>query len=374
MLEHKDILADLNRELPIDEKLLAVHRVLKQHFDFVDRIAVALYDAKTGTVKTFVSSDEGPSPLVHYEARLSDASSLQEILKTGHPRIVDNLAIFASEHVHTRKLQAHGFQSSYTLPMYISGHFLGFTFFNSFQRAAFIPGVLHQLDVFGHLIALMIVTEISQIQTLAAAVKSARLMAHHRDPETGSHLDRMSGYARLIAREIAERYGLNDEVIEHIFLFASLHDLGKIGIPDRILLKPGKLSGEEVSLMRTHAANGRKIIDDMIANFGLQDIQHLDILRNIAEYHHEAMDGSGYPNGLKGSEIPLEARIVAVADVFDALTSRRPYKRAWGNDEAFEALGKLAGVKLDADCVNALINNRPAVEGIQKRFQEEFYA
>ena len=375
MFEFTDILRDLAGNLPIAGKLSTIHQMLGQHFDFVDRVAVALYDPKTEVLKTFVSSDNGASPLVHYEARLADAPSLQEILETGRPRVVDDLAIFAAgTHEHTRKIAARGYQSSYTLPVYAGGHVLGFIFFNSFQKTAFTPSARHQLDLFGHLVSMMIINQVSQIHTLLAAVRSARLMTHYRDPETGTHLDRVSGFAQLIARQIADRHGLNDETIEHIFLFAPLHDLGKIGIPDRILLKPSSLSEEEWVIMRTHATKGRQIIDGMVADFGLESLQHMTLLRNITEFHHEAMDGSGYPSGLKGSAIPIEARIVSVADVFDALSSKRPYKHAWSNDEAFEAMGRMAGEKLDADCVAALINNRSGVEEIQKHFKEEMFA
>jgi len=180
----------------------------------------------------------------------------------------------------------------------------------------------------------------------------------------------MSRYARLIADTLASRHRLDDDYIEHVFMYSPLHDLGKIAIPDSILFKPGALDDQETEIMHTHARKGREIIDDVLVNFGLDAMQHVNILRNIAEYHHETMNGKGYPRGLRGDAIPLEARIVAVADVFDALTSRRPYKDAWTNDEAFATLKRLAGEELDAECVAALLDNREEVERIQARFRE----
>ena len=125
--------------------------------------------------------------------------------------------------------------------------------------------------------------------------------------------------------------------------------------------------------MKSHARLGREIIDTLLANFMLEGIHHVDVLRNIAESHHEAMNGSGYPYGKKGNDIPLEARIVAVADVFDALTSKRPYKEAWSNAEAFNTLKQLAGSQLDQECVSALIDNQAAIEAIQNQFHEDIY-
>jgi HD-GYP domain-containing protein (c-di-GMP phosphodiesterase class II) len=203
-----------------------------------------------------------------------------------------------------------------------------------------------------------------------AAVATSSHFTHLRDPETGSHIDRMSRYARLIARAIAPRQRLDDDYVEHVFMYSPLHDIGKIAIPDRILFKPGPLDAGETAIMRTHARKGREIIDDVLGNFGLDSAQHVNILRNIAEYHHEAINGQGYPAGLKGAAIPIEARIVAVADVFDALTSRRPYKDAWSNDQAFDQLLAIAGEKLDGECVDALAANRAEVELIQAQFQE----
>jgi HD-GYP domain-containing protein (c-di-GMP phosphodiesterase class II) len=149
--------------------------------------------------------------------------------------------------------------------------------------------------------------------------------------------------------------------------------LGKIKVPDRILLKPDKLTKEEFSIMKSHPQDGRDLIDSLLENYGLNGIGHVDMLRNIANYHHEFIDGTGYPEGLKGENIPIEARIVTVADIFDALTSERPYKEAWSNKAAFSKLREMAGSQLDPQCVEALLSNVDEIEAIQRSFVENDY-
>jgi HD-GYP domain-containing protein (c-di-GMP phosphodiesterase class II) len=371
MPDYQDTLESLNRNVPLRDKLVQTHRVMQTHLPFIARIAIALYDPKTALLKTYLHSSGADDPLPHYQAAMSEAPSLANILKDGRPRVVNNLLTFENgRHEHTRRIGRQGYAASYTMPMYSNGVFFGFIFFNSYQKDVFTDSALNELDVFGHMISLMVISEVTSMRTLIAAVATTAHLTHLRDPETGSHLDRMSRYARLIARALAPHHQLDDDYIEHVFMYSPLHDIGKIGIPDHILLKRGTLTAQETEVMHSHARKGREIIDDLLANFGLDGIQHVNILRNIAEHHHEAINGQGYPQGLKGDAIPLEARIVAVADVFDALTSRRPYKDAWSNDEAFAMLQRLAGEKLDADCVRALLDNRAEVERTQSLFKE----
>ena len=374
MYHHRDLLDDLNKPLSLKDKMVSAHRSVQSKFPFVSRIAIALYDSGTNILKTYMDSSGGDKPLAHYQASLDNAPSLKEILAKGLPRVVNNLVTFEhGTHEHTQRIGRSGYTASYTMPIFHSGEFVGFLFFNSHQADVFTENVLSVLDVYGHLIALMIVNELASLKVMNAALKTTSGITHFRDPETGSHLDRMSRYSRIIAEALAGRYDLDDAYIEHVFMFSPLHDIGKIAIPDSILLKPGPLNEEERSVMNTHARKGREMIDDIVMNFGFNSINHIDVLRNIAEFHHEAVNGSGYPAGKQHDEIPLEARIVAVADVFDALTSHRPYKEAWSNEKAFALLKQLAGEKLDADCVNALIENRSKVEAIQKQFKENIY-
>ena len=369
---HHDALHALNADGPLRWRIREIHWAVRSFLPFVARVAVALNDPKTTFLKTFVHSSEGDDPLPHYQAPIGEVPSLKKLLDEKRPRVIQNMLTFESaESEHSQRLGRAGYAASYTMPMFSNGSFLGFVFFNSREPDVFGETALAQLDIFGHLVCLLVIQELATVRTLSAALESARHLVGERDSETGSHLDRMSRYARLIARALADLHGLDDEYIERLQAYAPLHDIGKIGIPDSILLKPDSLTDSEMAVMRTHANRGQAIIDDLLTNFGLATLDDTDVVRNIALYHHERIDGHGYPYGLAGDAIPLEARIVATADVFDALTSRRPYKEAYTNDVAFTVLEQLAGTHLDPQCVRALVDNREEVERIQDKFRED---
>ena len=354
----------------LSDKLAVLHDQIRDRHPYVDRLAIALYDAKTDLLKTFVNSSKAEGVLLGYQAQLHAVPSLNRIAETGKPRIIDDLRdTLSPDSEHSHWLLEHGYRSSFTVPIKQRDDLIGFLFFDSLQPAAFTASVTSDLDVFARLIALTVTQELTAIKTLVGSVQMARDFAHLRDLETGVHLDRMARYARLIAHNLAARTGLTDEFVEHIFLFAPLHDIGKIGVPDTILLKPGRLASDERLIMQTHVEKGCAMIDLIIEDFSLTSLPNVDILRNIVAAHHETMDGSGYPNGLVRDRIPLEARIVAIADIFDALTNVRPYKRPWSNDDAFAELRRMVGDdKLDPDCVACLEEGRDEVEEIQRQF------
>ena len=184
--------------------------------------------------------------------------------------------------------------------------------------------------------------------------------ADSRDPETGAHIVRMANYSRVIAAEL----GLSEAQQQLILESAPMHDIGKVGIPDHILLKPGKLSVDEFAIMKTHAFLGYEILAGSESDM-------LQAGSEIALAHHEKYDGTGYPKGLIGDEIPLFALIVALADVFDALTSERPYKSAWDNDRALALIHAGSGKHFDPKCIQAFVAGWPQILEIKNRYQEE---
>ena len=181
----------------------------------------------------------------------------------------------------------------------------------------------------------------------------------YRDEETGNHIVRMAKYSRLIA----EGLSLEEERCDLIEVAAPMHDIGKIGIPDHILLKPGRLTPDEIDIMKTHPLIGFHILQNSPSKY-------LSMGAKIALSHHEKYDGSGYPHGAQQDEIPLEARIVAVADVFDALTSRRPYKTPWSNDAGLTYLITNKGKHFDPDCVDAFVAQFSEASLIQQQIQD----
>ena len=199
---------------------------------------------------------------------------------------------------------------------------------------------------------------------IAAREKEAILRlsraAEYRDPETGSHLLRMSNYTRLIAVQL----GLPLDEQQLLLEASPMHDIGKVGTPDQILLKPGRLTPEEFEVMKQHATIGYEILRDSVSPL-------LQCAAKLALAHHEKFDGSGYPLGLGGEAIPMHGRIVAVADVFDALTSERPYKKAWTLDAAVDFLKTNAGSHFDPACVEAFLSAWPQVLEIRERYHDE---
>ncbi len=212
--------------------------------------------------------------------------------------------------------------------------------------------------------ALHLADEVAKATSEIAARERETLLclgraAEHRDPETHEHIMRMSNYSRLIA----EHLGVPPAECDLLLLASPLHDIGKIGTPDHILLKPGKLTFAEFEIMKLHTVIGEKILSNSASPI-------LRMGAEIAISHHEKFDGSGYPRGHKGHDIPLYGRIVAVADVFDALTSARPYKKAWGVERACDLLRQGSGAHFDPDCIAGFFEILDRILVVKARYRD----
>jgi len=226
-----------------------------------------------------------------------------------------------------------------------------------------------------------------QLRTLELAASRLELIhclgraAEYRDNGTGMHVVRVGRYAGIIARQL----GLNAATVELIEQAAPLHDVGKIGIPDAILLKPGKLTEDEFDVIRQHCEFGKRIVDEMTSDDRRAMAAHapadspivqvgrspmLQMAARVALTHHEKWDGSGYPHGLAGEQIPLEGRITAVADVFDALSNKRPYKPAFPLERCFAMLEEGRGTHFDPRILDAFFARRKEVLRVRREYLE----
>lgn len=210
------------------------------------------------------------------------------------------------------------------------------------------------------------------LETRDVAIFAMAKLAEARDQETGQHLERVRSYAELLARRLRSNPRFSTQIdpgfIRLIYDTSPLHDIGKVGIPDQILLKPGRLTTDEYEVMKTHTIVGKETLDAAVDKF--PDAQFLRFARDVAATHHERFDGGGYPFGLRGDAIPLCGRIVALADVYDALTSKRVYKEKFSHQTAVEIIAAGAGTQFDPDIVKVFLELQDEFERIAKRFSD----
>lgn len=360
-----------NQPDTLNGRLEVLHQSLQAIVPAITRVNCMLYDKRSGFLDSFVTSSEYNEEHRHYRIKLDDSPQLLKLVTEQQGAVVNSLEHSSGEQPYRQRLWAYQSQSCFVVPMFHAEQFIGMMFFVASDNV-FTDNVQRELILHTQLMNLMVISELSLVSSLLSTIKVARDFTDLRDFETGLHLERMAQYARLIARHIAPLYQLNDEWIEHIYMFASLHDIGKIGVPDSILCKPGRLTEQEREIMKQHVNKGVAILDRVLQDYELLNMRDTEMMRNIVACHHEYLDGSGYPSGMTADDIPLEARIATVADIFDALTSCRPYKKSWPVGEAIAELEKMqqAG-KLDPDCVAAISKKPQAFESIVNDLADE---
>ena len=220
------------------------------------------------------------------------------------------------------------------------------------------------------LVRLQSAERIFSLETRDVAIFAMAKLAESRDTDTGAHLERVQNYSRVLAQQLPAMGKFTDEIdgefIRLVYGTSPLHDIGKVGIPDSVLLKPGRLSEREFQIMQTHTTIGAETLDAAMRRF--PNTPYLRMARDIAATHHERWDGTGYPAKLSGTAIPLAGRIVALADVYDALTSRRVYKDAFAHDIAKAIIVKESNTHFDPDIVEAFLAAESAVISIREQF------
>lgn len=376
MVTIDDIIKIMLQEYGVEETIRVIfeNKQLKKYMGF-NRIGFAKIDGND-IVATVSFSDSKESWLPTGYRLSLEKSSLKKIMESREIRVITDLEEYFENNRNSKSTEyilKEGFKSSLTMPLVKNdGKTIGFLFFSSFKKNGF--GETEKMraksiaEIFSYIFEKNMLVEDLVTNTAISFVK----LVEGKDPETGDHIDRMALYSEIIAKKCAEKYpemNITHQDIEKIRKFAPLHDIGKVGIKDEILLKPGKLSIEEFELMKKHTVIGADVIKNYQMNLEKYNYEFMQMGYEIALYHHEKWNGKGYPEGLSGNDIPLAARIVSVADVFDAISSKRVYKEAFGFENSVEMIKEMSGENFQPEIVEAFIEAIKEIRHIYESYR-----
>lgn len=340
-----------------------------------DRIGVAFIDSATQKIVaehgviSYGSILLGPG----FEVPI-DQTSLSELIKSKKPRIMNDIDFELKQRPNSpslRLIKEEGINSNMIVPLIIEDGVFGFIFFSSIHKNNYDKSSLNLAVSIAREIAIVIDKSYLTKKMFATVTRSFADLVEKKDTETGDHLDRMTEYSRIITEGLLNHkdpdYKVSRAFVNKIRNNAAVHDIGKIGVPDEILKKPGKLTDEEWKIMKLHPNMGAEVLINLKNDLKIFNRDFYSTAVEIANCHHEKWDGSGYPNGLKGKEIPLSARIIALADVFDALTSKRAYKKDFGFDESLDIIRDGSGSHFDPLLVEVFMKKLPEIKKIYSR-------
>ncbi len=346
-------------------------------------IGIALISADKKMLKASYGVSDGsilglPDRIVGANWLISD-TSLGELLNSGEARIINDLEKYCEDKpvkAYNQVILEAGIRASIALPLKVSGEPVGMIFFSSKNKNVYNEEHIKFLHTLANSIAISFNRNIFTSEILYSSILALAKLSEARDEDTGEHMERMAKYSKLMAQLLYENEYFPEEIsfdyIDQIERFSPLHDIGKVGILDGILLKPGKLTSEEFNEMKKHAVFGAEVLRSADKNLKKMGVSPFGMGIDIAEGHHEKWNGSGYPYGKKGKEIPLSARIVAIADVFDALTSKRPYKEAFSLEKSFAIIKEGRAVQFDPTIVDVFLENKIHVEELYYRFKHKY--
>lgn len=342
-------------------------------------IGIALVDEEHKHLRASYGVSDGtiqglPEKILGLTWQITD-TSLDKLLESGKARIINDLEAHVQGQpvkLYNRILLEAGIKASITLPLKVSGIPVGVIFFSSSRKDVYREEHVRFLKTLANSIAISLNQNLFISDVLYSGIFALAKLAEARDEDTGNHLERMKQYSRLIATLLYENGIYKDivtlEFIDEIERFSPLHDIGKVGIRDEILLKPGKLTPQEYEEMKKHVRFGGEVLRAAENNMVKKGKSLFHIGIEIAEGHHEKWDGSGYPKGIQGEQIPVSARIVAVADVFDAVSSPRPYKEPFPFDTCVQIIEEGREKHFDPVIVDVFLNNIDRIRSLYESF------
>jgi len=374
------LIENMNNNISFEEMLSFISRTFSSFIPY-NYIGIALFDKEKKHLRAAYGVSDGsvkglPENLVGKEVDIN-ATSLGNLVISGRARIINDLEEYTSKKPladYNAIILKAGVRASITLPLKLADEPVGMIFFSSTRKNEYTEEHTRFLKMLVNSLAVSFHQNIFISDLLYSSILALAKLAEARDEDTGEHLERMKEYSRAIAEFLYEdgiyREELTNDYIEKIGRFSPLHDIGKVGIRDGILLKPGKLTPEEFEEMKKHTVYGAEVLRAAERNLRSRGKEMFRLGIEIAEGHQEKWDGTGYPYGRKGTEIPLSARIVAVADVFDALTSKRPYKEAFPFEKAFDMILEDAGSHFDPNITSAFAKRKDKIFEIYSKFQK----
>ncbi|MFT8313317.1 MAG: HD domain-containing phosphohydrolase [Clostridium sp.] len=376
-----NIIEDLSKNLPFKDILDKIFNSFQEYVPYT-YIGVALIEDDGKFIKASYASagkehENLAKRMLGIKAEIV-STSLYKILKDKKARLINDLEEYVNGknvREYNKILLEEGIKSSITFPLINNDSPIGIIFFSSNQKNIYKKEHIEFLEIVANSIMLSLEEDILIEDMIVSSTLALAVLTEERDPETGEHLDRMKIYSRMLAEYLSKEDKYKDIIdmtyINSIERFSPLHDIGKVAIRDDILLKPDKLTEEEFEIMKTHTTYGGKVLRLADENLMKKGRSVFKMAIEIAEGHHEWWNGTGYPYGRSGEEIPLSARIVSIADVFDALTSKRPYKKAFSFEDSIEIIAQDTGKHFDPYIAEVFFKNIDRFRARYRRFNRQ---
>ncbi|HAS63506.1 MAG TPA: hypothetical protein DCS35_13670 [Vibrio sp.] len=355
---------------PLNQQLQQLMQRMHVHAPEIARVSYAKYNRDTDTLVTYADSEFQLWSELHHEKRLSKLDHLKRAAAMGIPRVIDDLAYMT----HCERigfLLNKGYRSSAAIPCFQNHRFSGFVFLNAYEPNVFSNQSLMTLVPYIEMLQFAVESHSQVVKTIVEFADRLRTGSNLFSRDSYYHGRRMRAYTKVIAQYVAEQHKLDDEQVEAIAMFAQVHDIGKAQLPETLMYNSQPFGPQELMSARSHIDNGIKLMDEIVSSVGNPNHPSITLLNQIMRFQYEYLDGSGYPYGFQQEEVPLAARIVAVANIFDSMTTHKTYRQACSVTSALLELEKMVQQgKIDGHCVDALRSRQSYLKQVIHKYPE----